>query len=135
MIEKPGRDDLDKFLAEALQGIDTEQWRATVLAALKTFFIKNPQRYRSYGPYWWLIKKAFIDSGDITFGQDLDEKWVEALGYNDPIYDLAASIFYEDARFDYVNALDAHHQMADDTGEAVEFISSDDDMESRLTSA
>lgn len=131
MIEKPSRNDLDQFLESFLAGIDAEQWHKGVLVGLKAFFQKNPLRYRSYGPYWWLIKKAFIDAGDFTYGQALDEKWIAELGYSDPIYDLAAAIFYEDARFGYINTLDAHHQMADGAGESVEYVSNDDDMEIR----
>ncbi|MFH1984755.1 MAG: hypothetical protein ABIL58_23185 [Pseudomonadota bacterium] len=131
MIEKPNREDLDKVIA-AGSGARTEpEWVAAMMAAIRALLLKNPKRYRGYGPYWWLLKRMFIEAGDLSFGEHLDYQWIEDLDYGSPAYNLAAAFAYEDARFNSVNVLDAYHVMPTTDGDAVEFTAADEEMELR----
>lgn len=130
-LEKPTTEELDRLIEQGAGGRSDEDWAAGLLGGIKAFLIKNPKRYRGYGPFWWLIKKELVAAGDLTFGEELDRAWIEALDYGETKYNLAAAFLYEDARFEHTNILEATHQMMGIDGEPVDFVSADEDMELR----
>ncbi len=130
MIEKPTKEELDRLVEEGSTNRTADEWIASMLQAVRSTLIRNPKRYRGYGPYWWLVKKMFIDAGDLAFGEHLDAQWIEALDYGSAKHNMAAAFAYEDARFLTMHILEATHTLIDD-GNPVEFVSSDEEMELR----
>jgi len=128
MIEKPTKEELDRVIAAA--GLPADEWIAALLSGIRSLLLKSPKRYRGYGPYWWLIKKMFVEAGDLEFGEELDAQWVEALDYGEAKYNLAAAFAYEDARFETMNIMEPVHVMVED-GDPIEFVSADEEMETR----
>ena len=130
MIEKPSKEELERLVSQAAGNRGEAEWVAALLAAIRTLLLRNPKRYRGFGPYWWLVKRMFIEAGDLSFGEHLDQQWIEALDYAEAKYNLAAAWAYEDARFNVVNIMEPVHVMIDD-GDPVEFMSADEEMEMR----
>lgn len=128
MIEKPTMEELDVVIANG--GKPDNEWIASILAAIRSLLLKNPKRYRGYGPYWWLVKKMFVEAGDLEFGEHLDAQWIEALDYGEAKYNLAAAFAYEDARFNVMNLMEPVHVMIED-GDPIEYVSADEEMETR----
>ena len=131
MIEKPTKEVLAELIDQACGNQTEEEWIEKFLSGIKKLLSKSPARYRGYGPYWWLIKKALIEKGEMSFGEHIDAEWFEAVDYGDTAFNLAAAYLYEDMRTDSVNLFDDAHYLSDEAGETVIFISSDEDMEIR----
>jgi hypothetical protein len=92
----------------------------------------RPLRYRTYGPYWWVVKRALIDAGVTDFGDHIDLEWFDALNYGDPAYNLLAAWAYEDARFASGQIIEnPYHVMIQADGEAIEYACDDEEMEAQ----
>jgi hypothetical protein len=130
-IYKPREDDLAPLLQEATVRANqtVEEWIPKFLAAVKRVLGRNLLRYRGYGPYWWLIKKALIDREDLGFGEHIDLEWFEAMDYGKPEINLLAAWAYDDQRFNVGLMSDPYHTLEDLEGEMVEYISNDEEME------
>ncbi len=108
-------------------------WVPRYLSGLKAVINKNPLRYREYGPYWWLLKKALIDSGDLTFGDEIDREWFDILSYGSVEMNIAAAIAYEESRdAGQCNIYDERHTLETEEGEPYEYVIADSDIESIL---
>jgi len=133
-IAKPTEEDLQPLLTEATTeaGQTVEEWMPRLLASIKAVLLATPLRYRAYGPYWWALKRAYIDSGDTTFGNFLDMEWLQAMDYGKPELNLLAAWAYSDARFNRGLTTDPWHLLEDLSGdepEEIEYVSVDPDME------
>ena len=129
-IWKPSEEDLKPILEQATAGTTVEEWREKFLANLKALLLREPIRYRAFGPYWWAVKKIFIDLLDFSFGEEIDLEWAEALDYGKPELNLLAAFAYEEQRLAASLVDDPFHVLETADGEdAVEFASSDPEME------
>jgi hypothetical protein len=127
-IVKPTKEDLQPVIDEACKSQTAEQWRENVLNSIKVMLGKKPIRYRGFGPYWWLVKKMFVDQEFFEFGEDIDKQWFDMTDYGDATLNLAAAFAYEDARFQTVNIYESTHTVETDTG-TMDYVLSDEDME------
>jgi hypothetical protein len=131
-IYKPSENDLQPFLMQAVAKQPLDQWIEKFSANLKVILLKSPLRYRTYGPYWWPLKKIYIDKEDFSFGDFLDQEWFSTMDYGKPELNIMAAFLYEDMRMAKNMIDDPFHVMETiDGGDAVEFASNDPDMEMR----
>ena len=129
-IYKPSQDDLQPLLGQATKDQTAEQWMEKFLTNLKANLLKEPLRYRTYGPYWWLLKKIYIDQSDLSFGESIDQEWFDALDYGKPEFNILAAFAYEEVRVTKNMLDDPFHTMdTPDGDDYIEFASSDPDME------
>lgn len=128
MIEKYTTDQLDKLIAEGAKGQTIEVWVAKMLAGYKSLLIDKPVRYRAFGPYWWPLKNEYIQSGNMVFGDFLDQDWLEKMDYGEAKYNVAAAFAYEENQFG-LGLLDWPFHTMEDDGNPVEFVSVDPDMD------
>jgi len=132
-IYKPTHETLALLLAEATKKQTVEQYRETFIAAIKKIAGKDQLRYRSYGPYWWLVKKGLIARGNFGFGEYLDEEWISALDYGIEELNFIAAFAYEDVQFQHGIYI-AQHVLEDSEGEPIEYICNDHEMEALAAS-
>jgi hypothetical protein len=129
-IIKPTEADLAPLIADAIEKQTLTQWKPIFLATLDAFFKNNPLRYRSYGPWWWLVKKELIASGNFEFGEDVDAEWVEALDYGKAELNLLAAHGYADWRCFMQGAPhEPLHTLELEDGETIDYLLTDTDME------
>lgn len=129
-IYKPSEEDLAPLLAEATANRTIDEWMDKYLNGLKTILLKNPLRYRPYGPYWWILKKVYIDRGDLSFGDYIDLEWFQGLDYGKAEMNILAAHAYEDVRTTTNFMDDPFHVMSSpDGGDSIEFASNDPEME------
>ncbi len=132
-IYKPSENDLQPLLDQATANQPVDQWIDKFLANLKAILLKSPLRYRAYGPYWWLLKKAYIDKEDFSFGGFLDREWLSTMDYGKPELNIVAAFLYEDMRTAKNMIDDPFHVMETvDGGDAIEFGSNDPEMEMKI---
>lgn len=126
-IWKPEEQDLRAGIAEAgaLSG-----WEVLYVNRLAAVILKDPLRYRNFGPYWWALKRAMIDQGILEFGDEIDLESFEAIDYGSTELNVAAAYAYEDARHSgNLNIYDDTHILQGDNGEVVEYVISDSGVE------
>jgi hypothetical protein len=129
-IYKPSEQDLQPLLQEAMANQTKEVWIEKFLENLRKVLLQNPVQYRTFGPYWWILKKVYIDHGDLIFGEFIDLEWNTAMDYGTPELNIMASFVYEELRTSKNMIDDPFHTMESvDGGDSVEFASSDPDME------
>lgn len=125
-ITKPSKEDL----AAVAMGKPLVEWAKGYLAALPVLLTKNPGFYRAFGPNWWLIKKALVESGNFDFGDQTDAEWIEALEYGATELNLLAAYCYYEDRESMGGLYEQQHILADTDGETVDYYLEDPDMES-----
>ena len=130
-IYKPEGDMLSGLMAEATENgkITPQDWQARYLDGVSALLQANPRQYRSYGPFWWLLKRALIDSGRIKFGQHLDAEWLEATEYGDPAMNLMATFVYGEYAINHGLIYSSEHAIGYLDGEVDTYVLADEDME------
>lgn len=129
-IYKPSEEQIQPFLDQGMAGRTLDQWMEKFLSSLKTILLDNPLRYRAYGPYWWPLKKMFIDRSDLSFGDFIDAEWLSIMDYGKPEENIIAACIYEDIRVAKNLIDDPFHVMETaDGADAIEYASNDPDME------
>ncbi len=136
-IAKPSIEDLQPLLEEATieAGQTEEVWIERLLGSLDSILAANPLRYRSYGPFWWHLKKALMDRGQrsgtgiFSRATFIDLDWLQAIDYGELKWNLLAAWAYGEGRLQSGLIYDPEHVLTDDGGEPVEYISADEEME------
>jgi hypothetical protein len=119
---------LRPLIAEAKKS--GSNWIEQYLAELVSLIKKTPLRYRTFGPYWWLLKKSMIDRGVFTFGDEIDREWFEQMDYGREELNIAAASAYEDMRIDgKFNIYEENHVLEDTHGNPYDYIIADSDVE------
>jgi hypothetical protein len=131
-IEKAPVETLQGALEQITKDVEKEDWIDMILAAIKQMVDNNPMRYRQYGPYWWLIKKALIEREDLSFEDTLDLEWIEALDYGDTALNLMAAFLYGDEKHNLGLLTESFHTMHTPDG-SVEYACNDAEIELRAT--
>ncbi len=67
---------------------------------MQDFLRADPCRYRAYGPYWWSVKKSFLDQGITEFGDSIDREWLEQTDYGNQFHNLLAAWVYNEGALD-----------------------------------
>ncbi|MBT0091824.1 hypothetical protein [Vibrio alginolyticus] len=93
-IEFPPAEALAPLRDEALEGTTAEAWLNKQLTAISTLLQKNPQSYRSYGPYWWAVKSLLKEKG-FDYGEDDEAITREHFNYDDPVDLMCAAWAYQ----------------------------------------
>ncbi|MCP5335200.1 MAG: hypothetical protein H7A08_05845 [Oceanospirillaceae bacterium] len=113
--------------ALAKEGITPDrQWALKVIGSIVKLLKQDPLRYRTYGHYWWPLKKLLAQEGHY-FGED--EGPVLGVLYDDTAHLLVAAIMLSNQRLLNGHAADNifHIQRAD--GEVLQYVLEDADME------
>ena len=96
---KPEKSYLDHLKREALDGQTLSQWKARLLGSVADILRRDPLQYRSYGPYWWVQKRALIDAGYSLFGSSVDQEGFSLCDYGDEASNMLAAWTYRDYAF------------------------------------
>jgi hypothetical protein len=130
-IIKPEKDQVEELIKVAMNGLTTtiREWESNFSASLVEFLQKNPLRYRGFGPYWWLVKRALIDRGHLEFGDFIDAEVYEAFDYGKPSINLAAAFSYSEERFSLGSMYESRHAIEHEDGDTTEYVLVDEDME------
>lgn len=127
----PTTDELAPLLEEALAGGRTEDdFQQGYLAGLLTVLKTDPRQYRSFGPYWWPLKKMLIDAGYTdTFGGQLEQGTLQHYSMERPALTLVAAWAYQQYQFEEGKFRSSSHQLDIEDGETYEYELADTEME------
>lgn len=128
-IETPTREEVAQVISDTVKNGDLEQWSKRIINSAIKHLKENPDQYRNYGPYWWTLKKAIVESGFGLFGEDYDAEMVDAVSQDgDNPFALFLSMIYYDYSMENMFIGQSNHMIAVD-GEDREYIISDNDIE------
>ena len=125
-IARYNESDLQRLISEEVGSGD---FVAAYLASVADTLSRQPSHYRGFGPYWWALKRQFIQAGYEQFGDDVEDDTADALTYATPALTLAAA--YTFAEHAFANGLHQSpaHVVTDDEGEQMTYYIGDDAME------
>lgn len=134
---RPSNKELDLLKLEATQNgtVSVEDWIKKFVISFTKLLKKDPLQYRSYGAFWWIIKKELIELGIKDFGEHIDLEFIEFLDYKDRVYNILASWAYMNSQEEIKTIHDNVHTMLyfdDDIGneyKSMEYILIDEEME------
>lgn len=89
-------EDLEALKREATSAVSEQEWQTKILGTLAGFIRKDPKRYRAYGPYWWVLKRAMLNNGIADFGDTVDAEWFEKADYGNDAYNILAAHQYSE---------------------------------------
>ena len=122
--------DLEQIAAEATAEQTVEEFIDNFTHSVAGLVSDNPLHYRSYGPYWWQVKKALLDAQRGVFDDDyIDREWLDATVYNCPEYALFAAWAYSETRHEEGAQMDSLHIIQTLDGELVEYVLVDEGLE------
>lgn len=132
MFLVPSREDLQPHLDAALHesGLSESEYIAHTVDQMVQVIKARPTIYRSYGAYWWAVKRIMIEHGVIVFGQtveigDIEQFFIE----NDEALTLVAAILYQQWIVNNASPDVADHLLPLVDGDDVEYSVIDDEME------
>lgn len=116
-------------IAEGSKGfVNQQQWVSKMLGSFSATVRRRPLSYRSFGPFWWPIKRLMIESGDLQ-GETPDPAEVERITLGTPALDVAAAWAYSE--FAASNQTSDDNMITVDTedGDTFEYLLNDEEME------
>lgn len=120
--------ELKPIVDEATLEQTEEQWHEEFLAGVAALVIKTPVLYRSFGPFWWPLKKYIQDSGLIE-GEPVDQTLVDQITMGGKTLDLAAAYAYHESTSKSLTSADTARIVKDKKGNSVEIQVIDDELE------
>jgi hypothetical protein len=124
--------DLIPIIKEATSDCDEELWATRFLAGAASLLKRNPVMYRSFGPFWWPLKKYLQDSG-LNSGEPVDDELFDQVTMGSKSLDIAAAYAYHDWSTSNMSIKDTVHIVQSSDGEDVEYQVIDDEFEALIT--
>lgn len=133
-IEKISKEDLESSIQDTLKSnkIGREQWIRSYLDAIVRNIKRDPRQYRSYGAYWWVLRSELDKHGLDIWSSDIEVEVVQSLDYGDSGLNLAAAHAYYENRFSRGIQYDSVHELLQEDGDYMEFVSNDPDLEALI---
>ncbi|MCV6588699.1 MAG: hypothetical protein OIF57_06680 [Marinobacterium sp.] len=123
---KYSEDDLQELIqAEGLDDDFVPGYLDSVAGVLN----KNPTMYRSYGPYWWPLKRLLIQRGhQDLFGTEVDDSVADQLTYTTDQLTVAAIYSYSE-RVMAAGTMYSNSQLVDTPDGAESYLIADEEIE------
>lgn len=101
-LYKPSVEKLELLRSGATQNgkVSESEWVKKCCVETARILRKDPLRYRSYGPYWWVQKRAMIDNDINDFGDFVDQEWHDLVDYGNNFLNLLAALIYSNSAMD-----------------------------------
>ena len=74
--------------------LSKKQFVSEILRTAASAMLKDPQSYRAFGPYWWVLKRIMLEHGITIFGRFLDQKWLRRCDYGSDFDNAFAAWLY-----------------------------------------
>lgn len=101
-IVRPQIDELEALRAEATQNgqVSESEWVKRNCELNASILRKDPRRYRSFGPYWWVLKDAMLHHGITEFGDFVDMEGCTLCKHDSPFLTLLEAWLYSENAID-----------------------------------
>jgi len=119
------------IIEEGSSDSDEEQWAAGFLAGAAGLLKRNPVMYRSFGPFWWPLKK-YLQDGGLNGGEPVEDELFDQVTMGSKSLDIAAAYAYHDWTTSNMNITNTVHIAQSSDGEDVEYQVIDDEFEALI---
>jgi len=123
--------DLIPIIEEATSDCDEEQWADRFLAGAAGLLKRNPVMYRSFGPFWWPLKK-YLQDGGLNSGEPIDDELFDQVTMGSKSLDIAAAYAYHDWSTSNMSTTNSVHIVQSSDGENAEYQVIDDEFEALI---
>lgn len=127
-IARYDRAELEALIADTRKEVGGD-FAPAYLRGVAAVLAERPAMYRSFGPYWWLLKRELIASGVRQFGESVDAETADALSHGERDLNLAACYVAQMHTLDTAMAYGHLHAVELDDGTIAEFTLADDEVE------
>lgn len=136
-VLKVSVESLQSFIADNKADLTDEQFTNDYLDSVIEGLKLTPGLYRTYGGYWWPLKRLLMErpSYPDEFGTDVDTELDSAFSYDSAELTIAAAYIEQQANLSDKMMSDTHFVYEAPDGESVEVILEDPDMERLLFAA
>lgn len=117
---------LQQTIARATEKQTREQWMAKALKGIARMVQAKPIEYRTFGAWWWAIKKQLVDA-DLLTGTVKPEKF-DAITTGDVEKDMAGALAYHEFTSDSMSYPN-HFTFDTEDGDTIDYVLFDDEME------
>lgn len=127
--------DLEVVVTEGSKGfVSKQQWVTKMLSSFAGQVRARPLAYRSFGPFWWPLKRLMIEAGEFPGAlPDADEVSRISLGRAD--LDVAAAFAYSEFAMENQIEMSTTITVDTDDGDTIDYLLNDDELESTATMA
>lgn len=136
-FEKINVGELSIFLEENRNDKTDEQFVDRFLPGAIASLKNDPKLYRSYGPYWWPLKRLILAFKDYDgfMGNSYDSTLSAAFSYDNDALTVCAAYNFQNMTVESGYMYSNEHQGSTTNGEVVEFVIEDEDMERLILAA
>lgn len=127
-IARYNRAELEALIADTRREVGGD-FAPSYLQGVAAQIGQRPAMYRSFGAYWWLLKRELIASGVRSFGTSVDAETADALDYGDRDLNLAACYVAQMHVLDTATVYGHRHAVELEDGSIVEFTLDDEEVE------
>lgn len=127
--------DLEPVVEEGSKGfVSKQQWVTKMLGSFAGQVRARPLAYRSFGPFWWPLKRLMIEAGEFP-GTLPDADEVARISFGRADLDVAAAFAYSE--YASANQIEMSTTITVDTedGDTIDYLLNDDELESTATMA
>lgn len=103
-------------------------WVESFLGNVAAQVNRHPLAYRSYGPFWWPLKKL-MQERDLIGGDPVDADEAARISLGDAALDVAAAFAFQERAYAEMTARNATFIVDTEDGDTVEYVLVDDEME------
>lgn len=122
------KSDLSSLIEEATIDTLPDEWVASFLSGVAGMIAQKPITYRSFGVFWWPLKKYLQDANFIG-GETVDVDLFNQITMGDIVTDLAAAYACHDTSIKSQTSLNTTHTVLDMSGESIDFQVIDNELE------
>ncbi|MDC8446082.1 MAG: hypothetical protein LV471_09190 [Nitrosomonas sp.] len=121
------KDDLKRIIEEATIDQTDDQWIEVFLKGASNLIGSNPIIYRSFGPFWWVLKK-YLQDENLNSGEPVDTDVFNQITMGEKILDIAAAYAYHDITTKDMTATQSTRTIESDDG-TIDYTLIDEEME------
>ncbi len=134
-IQKPEVGSLATFLEENRGGVNdiefTQRYVKGVIESLKN----DKKIYRSFGGFWWPLKRLIIATGNLESGSDYDTELDDQFSYANDALTCCAAFLTQQSNLELGYTYSNKHKYDTAENEPVEITLEDEEMEAQVFGA
>ena len=134
-IEKPGVTGIARFLEENRGDVDDEQFVKRYVTGVIETLKTNKKLYRSFGGYWWPLKRIILalePQAAEHLGEEYDSELNEAFSYGNDALTVCAAYLTQDVNIEQGYMDSNKHTYYTAENEPIELTIEDTEMEKRI---
>lgn len=130
-LEKFSLNELTAFLHDNIKNQDEEMFVKKYIHGVIKNLKTNPKLYRSFGPYWWPLKRVILEHHDYDgfLGDSYDATLDQAFRYDTDALTVCAAYNMQQAIVENGYMYSVSHTVYTTDKEQVELVIEDDDIE------